>query len=504
MLSEPLKPTLVATLTNLGELDEISDQLFERVGIVEVRADLTGPVDPEWLRSRCGKTLLFTLRSQAEGGQCEVSASRRATQQVEAAAHYDLVDLEMARDLDGERLDGIEPSKRLLSWHGGPDGHRSLTKLRALVDEMSRTDARFYKLIPAAPDPGQELVALELLAETERTDLAVFSTEPGASWTRVVAPRLGSALVYGSMGDQAAAPGQLSLEQLVLDYDLPELPPASRLFGIIGNPTVHSLSPRLHNGAYRELGIDGLYVAFCAESFGDFWLEVVESSFLENVGLSIAGLSVTTPFKRPAVAVAGASSPRCDIIESANTLVRRDGVWEAESTDPDGVVVPLRRREIALAGRPCAVIGAGGAGRAAALGLKEEGAEVTLYNRTASRGERTAARLGIEFKPLADIEPGDYDVVVNATALGHGKADPLPFAPDRLREGAAIVDMVYDSQATGLVATARQLGIEVVDGREVLLSQAVGQFRAMTGGDLPLSTGAARLGIDLVRGGTAS
>ena len=496
-MSDPLKPQLVATLTDPAELDEASSEVLGRVDILEVRADLTGPVDVDWLRSRCDKPLLFTLRSRAEGGSSDNSAAQRAQQQLEAAGQYDLVDLEMARDLDRERLASIDPARRLVSWHGGPHGSRSVGELRTLLEEMSQTAARYYKLIPAAPKCGQELAALEFLAETDRTDVASFSTEPGASWTRVLAPRLGSALVYGSLGERSAAPGQLSLRQLILDYDLPELPPAHRLFGIIGNPTIHSLSPRLHNGAYRELGIDGLYVAFCAESFGDFWLEVVESSFLEDVGLSVAGLSVTTPFKRPAVAVAGATSPRCDVIESANTLVSRDGVWEAESTDPDGVVVPLQRRGIDLSGRSCAVIGAGGAGRAAALGLKEEGAEVTLFNRTASRGERTAARLGIRFEPLEDLDAGGFDVVVNATALGHDPADPLPFSPDQLGQGAAVVDMVYDSHATGLVTACRDIGAEVIEGREVLLAQAVGQFQAMTGAELPLASGAARLGIDL-------
>src|SRR4030095_3950665 len=125
-----------------------------------------------------------------------------------------------------------------------------------------------------------------------------------------------------------------------------DLPPASVLAGLAGNPVGHSLSPRLHNAAYRALGLPRLYLPFHVESFGDFWLEVVESGSLDVLGLPLTGLSVTAPFKEAALAMAGASSPLAERVQSANTLLLNDGVWEAETTDPEGVVQTLLARGI--------------------------------------------------------------------------------------------------------------------------------------------------------------
>jgi 3-dehydroquinate dehydratase/shikimate dehydrogenase len=295
-------------------------------------------------------------------------------------------------------------------------------------------------------------------------------------------------VVYGSLGEVPGAPGQLSIERLRRDYGLPALPPLEALFGIVGNPVTHSLSPRIHNTAYRELGIPAAYLPFHTDSFGDFWLEVIEGGALETLGMPIRGLSVTAPFKEAALAVAGAESPLAGLIGAANTLVCNQGVWEAEATDPDGVVLPLRDRGIAIEGLEAAVVGAGGAGRSAAEGLARAGAWVTLFNRDPERGRRSAERLKLPFAPLSELDPSRFDLLVNATSLGRGDGDPLPFAVTGLRQGAVVIDLVYrlDRPTRLLVETAAR-GAVAIDGREVLVDQARGQFRMMTGRDLPLT-----------------
>jgi 3-dehydroquinate dehydratase/shikimate dehydrogenase len=310
-----------------------------------------------------------------------------------------------------------------------------------------------------------------------------------------VAPRLGAPLVFGSAGAIPAAPGQLPVARLVEDWGLPELPPASRLFGVVGRPALASLSPRLHNAAYRALGIEALYVPFEVDNFGDFWLEVVEDDRLPRLGLPLGGLSITTPFKEVAFALAGAASPLADRLEAVNTLVERRGVWEGESTDAEGVVAALRARGLEPRGRAAAVVGCGGAGRAAALGLALAGARVALVNRGVERGSESAKRLGLPFVALADFDPGSFDLLVHATPLGRGGDDELPFDVGRLAGGSVVVDLVYDTAPTRLVETARSRGLVALDGREVLLHQALPQFRAMTGRELPVELGRRVLGI---------
>jgi 3-dehydroquinate dehydratase / shikimate dehydrogenase len=490
----PATATLIASLTAPPSAggEELAG-LPAAVGWLEVRADLVGEIDPGWLRERSGgRRLLYTLRSAAEGGRAEASPGRRRQRLAAAGdAGYDLVDLEGERDTADELLERLPPERRLVSWHGAAADAQALAER---FDRLAATPARLYKLVPAAAQPGEDLAPLRLLHSLGRDDVIAFAGGEAGFWSRLVAPRLGAPVVFAAAGDEPAAPGQPRAVDLCRDYGLPQLPPVERLFGIVGNPVRHSLSPRLHNGLYRELGLAALFVPFHAESFGEFWLEIVEGADLEAMGLPLAGLSVTAPFKDAALAVAGAASPIAHRAGAANTLVLRDGVWEAEATDPQGALGALAEHGFALAGAAAAVVGTGGAGRAVAVGLARAGARVTLANRSRERGLAAAHRLGLPFVPLAELDPGAFALLVNATSLGRRGDDPLPFAPDRLAAGAAVVDLVYGRGATPLVAAARSRGLLVVDGQEFLLHQAVPQFRMMTGRDLPLDRGRRLLG----------
>ncbi len=519
---EPRTATLVASLTEAPSAsgDEVR-ALSEQADCLEVRADLVGDVGVEWLRERFAGELLYTLRSQAEGGRATVEPERRAAL-LAAAGDYDLVDIEADRDLGGAVLDAVEPGRRLVSWHGrGASVKALLGRLR----QMSGAEARLYKIVTAPEESGEELAPLELLLGVRRGDVAAFSMGAVGAWTRLVAPRLGAPWIYGAAGPLAAAPGQPSIERLRADYGLPNLRRASRLFGVVGHPAAHSLSPRLHNAGYRDRGEEALYVAFDAPDFEVFWREVALSDFFDRAGLSLCGLSVTAPHKAAALAAASEAGELARGTQGANTLLpegsgagarrrkvaasRRDFLaasggsgsedprtrWRAESTDPEGVVGPFRRRGIDLAGRAAVVIGAGGAGRAAAAGLAAAGAKVALANRTKPSGREAAESLGVAFVPLEELEPGEFDVVVNATSLGHRADDPLPCDPAALRASAAAVELVYGGGPTPWSRTLAARGLVVIGGREVLLHQGLSQFEAMTGKVLPFEVGAAALGL---------
>ncbi len=511
------RATLIASLTELPASTADWARLPAEAEVVEIRADLLAaptleqPV--ERLRSLCaGRKLLFTLRSAAEGGGCHRSIARRRELLIAAAqAGYDWVDIEADRDLTPELLDHVAARQRLLSWHGPP---QTLDRLRRRFERMAAVEARLYKLIPAARRSGEELVPLTLLHALGRRDVVAFASGPAGLWSRLVAPRLGAAVVYGATGfGPPAAAGQPTVEALCRDYGLPEQRPIERLFGVVGNPVAHSLSPRLHNGGYRALDVPALYLPFHATAFGDFWLNVVESSALPSFGLPLLGLSVTAPFKDAALAVAAGSSPLAKLIGAANTLVFDQGVhaehgWSAEATDPQGVAGPLAARGVALDGRAAVVVGAGGAGRSAVVALRQAGAEVTLANRGEERGRRAAEDLQVGFVPLAALDLSRYSVVVHATPVGRpaaaaapgGEAVPvnseLPFGLSALAAGSVVVDLVYGQVPTALVRGVRERGLLAIDGREVLLHQALAQFRAMTGKELPLELGRQLLALD--------
>jgi 3-dehydroquinate dehydratase/shikimate dehydrogenase len=472
----------------LGDLDGVS--------CLEVRADLVGDLPADKVRELLPRgfdgALLYTLRSRGEGGRFEGSREDRLARLTLAAESYDFVDLEARVDLHADVLDRIAGESRVVSWHGAS---KSVGELKRRFDEMAQVKAALYKLVPACGESGEEVAPLLLLRELRRDDTIAFCTGAGGTWTRLVAPRLGAPLIYAAYGERAAAPGQLPLEKLRTDYGLPYFPEFGSVFGIVGNPVEHSLSPRLHNGAYRALGLTAMYLPFHVESFGNFWLEVVEGDVFRHADLELDGLSVTAPHKAATLAVASAASPLAEHIESANTLTRRGDLWAAETTDPEGVLGPLRARGLDPSTCRAAVVGSGGAGRAAAAGFVSAGATTVVVNRNAERGRQLARLLGVDFVPLADFDASVFDVVVNATSLGYRSEDALAFRPRTLRAGSVVIDMVYHQHETALIESARRHGLVGISGREVLLYQAVDQFRRMTGHELPIELGAELLGL---------
>jgi shikimate dehydrogenase len=261
------------------------------------------------------------------------------------------------------------------------------------------------------------------------------------------------------------------------------------LAGVVGHPVAHSRSPAMHNAAFRALGLDWHYLK----------LPVPPSLFVETTralpGSGYRGVNVTIPHKVTALSVADTATAAACGVGAANTLsFARDGAIEADNTDAGGFLDALGESP---RGRRALVLGAGGAGRAVAWALREEGAaDVLIWNRTLERATELARELGLE--PVS--APRSADIVVNATSVGLDPGD----APEavgalglaRLDTPAVAVDLVYAERPTPVVAWAERAGARVVDGIEVLVRQGARSFARWTGEEASLEVmrAAARAG----------
>jgi shikimate dehydrogenase len=249
-------------------------------------------------------------------------------------------------------------------------------------------------------------------------------------------------------------------------------PVQSDLFAVIGHPVAHSLSPAMMNAAFRSLKIPATYVALDADSLQE------DLRTLADVGFR--GLSVTIPHKESALRLAAEVDETAAAIGAVNTLKLRNGKWEGRNTDWLGAVQALKR-ETALHSRKSLVIGAGGAARAVAFGLRHEGAPTTITNRTRSRGEDLARALECDFmsmETLAGLGGGHgFDIVVQCTSVGlPGKDSVLPLPESFLVPGMVVMDIVYRPIWTPFLGAAAQRGCRVVKGYEMLLHQGVAQL----------------------------
>ena len=471
----------VALVATLDDRDVVSDRALRKlpheVSWLQVRADRVGDISPGRLRQDFGGKLLYTLGGGEADGAGYGDGLDRSRRLIAAASQgYDLIELDGERDIDADLLAAIPPEKRLISWRGTVASPSELT-LR--FRRLSWIGARSYLLVVDARRAGDGLAPLLFLRTTGRSDVTAYADGEVGLWSRVLAVRLGAPLVFvGSACGEGRPSDGPNPAQMIGDFGLPALPAVDRICGIVGASASKSLSPSLHNAAYRTLAYAGVFLPFRVESFEDFWHEIVESPALEQIGMTIQGFTVASPNKESAVAMATIRSRAALRAASANLVFRRGTSWVATTTDPTGVIANVPRGSIA--GRRAAVVGCGGSGRAIASALSQAGASVTLVNRCQARGEQASRLLGLPFTALSGFSIAGFELIVNATPVG-SQGDALPFAIEHLARDAAVVDLVYAPGVTPLVAAARSRGVRVVEGREVLLAQVERQFSRLTG-----------------------
>jgi 3-dehydroquinate dehydratase / shikimate dehydrogenase len=393
-----------------------------------------------------------------------------------------LFEIDVERDLDEELLCRIPVEQRIVSWQGEAS---DVARLQRKVEEISAVPARFYRIINTANSISEEFLPLSLLKSLDRTDVIAYANGALGFWSRLVALQLGAPAICGLVSP--ALPSEPTVAKLIDDYGLPEVRPVREMFAIIGNPIFHSLSPRLHNASYRAMHYPALFLPLLVDSFSEFWREFVQSKKLDAFGFPINGMTVASPHKEEAFLTAKNVSSMVQQTQAANILIRNNGWWNADTTDPDVVYAASDRHDVSVREKRAAVIGCGGAGRAIAAALAESGAGVTLINRGAERGERAASLLGLPYVPLLDFDAEGYDIVVNATPVGRD-TDEVPFKLERLNDDAVVIDLVYGSRPTPLVNNTLARRQVAIDGRDVLLTQVRNQFRLMTGKEMPSIT----------------
>ena len=252
----------------------------------------------------------------------------------------------------------------------------------------------------------------------------------------------------------------------------------SPLYAVIGNPIEHSLSPVMHSTALAHCGLDGTYLPFRVENV---------AAAVDGIrGLGIRGASITIPHKISIMQHLDEIDPIAAEIGAVNTVVNRDGVLHGYNSDCTGAVQAIAE-QTTIKGRETAVIGAGGAARAIAFGLKQEGAAVTIVNRSKDRGAELAGDLGCRFIASAELEKMPFQILVNATPAGMTPdVDSMPLPAAFLEPEMTVMDMVYNPLKTRLLQEAENLGCTIIDGVSMFVYQGAVQFEMWTSQRAPI------------------
>ena len=466
------KPLLCVTVTapTTAKLRQRRDEAAASADLVEVRLDsVSDPSAAGAVAARRGPVIV-TCRPTWEGGQFAGSEEERArilSDAVALGAEY--VDIEWRARLD-QLLSQTGGRRIVLSSH---DFDGVPTDLAARVRAMRSTGAEVVKVAVQARQLSDCLPLLDLggSADPFRGLVAIAMGDAGLA-TRVLAGRFGSKWTYAGSERQV---GQVSAKTLLNGFRFRTLTNETELYGLVGKPVSHSVSPAMHNAAFAAAERDAVYLPFPAASADDF------VTFARALG--IKGASVTIPYKVDLLERVNEVSPIARRIGAINTINVTGDRWVGGNTDATAFLHPLQHR-LALKDARAAVLGAGGSARAVAVALASSGAKGTVHARSRPQAEAVAQLASGEAGGWPP-ERGSWDLLVNCTPVGmYPRLEETPIDATLLT-GQYVYDLVYNPATTRLMREAAQTGCHAIGGLEMLVAQAEAQFEGWTGARPP-------------------
>ena len=468
-----------------NEMAEKAEAMVRDNSFLEFRLDYLAkpataiPRIKRFLESNLGTIVIATCRRAASGGKFRGSiASQLDILGKAAAAGCQLVDVELstAAKCKPEQLQKLRGRAGLiLSFHD----FRATKKLDETLKKMLVYPADFYKVVSTATNLADNVTMIKFLArEGDRHSMVGMCMGEQGLISRVLGVRAGSVFTFASAGaGQETAPGQVTAQELRSVYRIEQVDVATRIYGVVGDPIAHSLSPTIMNAAFRRENVNGVYLALHAKTLKDLLTCVKE--------IPIHGISVTMPYKEAILPHLDNSDSHSTKIGACNTVVRaQDGKLYGFNTDAAGIVRPLERRLNTLEGARILVLGAGGAARAAVFGLKERGSEVYILNRSVAPAKKLAHQARARMVKRQDLKKLAFDVIINATPVGMGNTRETPLQ-DKEINARYVFDMVYDPAETRLLKLAKERGAQIIPGIEMFVHQAARQFEIWTGKPAP-------------------
>ena len=477
-----------------GTADETFTQLERAAAladIVEIRFDCLAPSEVAPLLDRLSLVttpLLLTYRPDEQGGRRPLTIADRLKFWERAPWKLDANDILIDHEFDLDLALDLDPKRTIISLH---DFQTSGGDLVGRFDALANLTGKTIKIAVATNRITDAIDVWKLLDHASSTgkDLIPIAMGEAGKWTRILALANGAPLVYASLdAGQETGPGQISASDLRDVYRVKELDEQTELFGLIAANTSYSLSPYMHNMAFKHSGLNSVFMPLQVEDLDTFIRRMVDWRTRE-IELNFGGFSVTNPHKQTVINYLHEVDPTAEAIGAVNTVKIDRGKMTGFNTDAPGFIKPLQDAFGDLRGARVAVAGAGGAARACVYALKQEGADVTVLARDTAKAGSFAGEFGVNIEPLTvDHRPLTTDILVNATPLGtKGECENESIATaDQLAGVGLVYDLVYNPSETRLIREAKLVGVQTIGGLDMLIAQGAKQFEIWTGGEAPV------------------
>jgi len=478
------------------------ERSVSRSDVLELRMDLIRDGDLRALIEKCRsgakpvKVLVTNRRGESfPGGVLSEERKRIALlkEAVDLGAEYVDMEVDTPEVLRRELVSMVNThgnQTRVIVSHHDFNGTPSIKYLKDILHKCILTGAGIVKIVTFANCPENNLTVLSLIpyARKKKKEIIAFCMGSQGRVSRIAAPQLGSYLSYNSLeGGAESAPGQLTVAEMELVMKLTDgrgdgenklsVPSETLIFGIFGNPVKQSLSPLMHEAAFTKMNIAGRYLPFCIQDLA--------SAVGGMRGMGIRGISVTIPFKVTIMAHLDEVDTDAVEIGAVNTVVNHYGSLKGFNTDWIGLAQSLKD-VVDIKDKIFAILGAGGAARAAAFGIRKESGIPIIINRNMERGQHLARELGCSFYSLKEISKVKADCLINTTPVGM-----MPGINETPVDGALLVnyrwvmDVIYNPLKTKLLRDAEKAGCITIPGLGMFVHQGAEQIKLWTGLEPP-------------------
>lgn len=419
--------------------------------------------------------LLVTFRPKEQGGFRDLILQER--KEFWCAGY----DVGWGADLEEDVMDigSIYLTENFIASHH--DFVRVPDNLPAINQRLKNTYANIVKLAVQIDDISDGLSLWKLLKYAEKGTLIPIAMGEAGKWTRIMGPAFGAPLTYASLETgKENAPGQISVRDMIEVYRVKELTEQTQVYAIIGDPVSKSLSPFMHNAAFKLRCIDAVFMHMEVKDLDPFMRE-----FIPQSGLNFGGFAVTMPHKESIIPYLDEIDDVANAIGAVNTVEFERGKLLGSNTDAHGFIDPLKRVYGDLQGASVAILGAGGAARACAYALNLEGSNTIAFARSQKKAKGFSKGLEIEVRGLTDFISARFDIVINTTPVGMSADSTSLLTSDQLEGVKLVYDLITKPAETPLIREAKKAGIQTLGGVEMLIDQGIRQFEIWTGTDAP-------------------
>ena len=477
--------TGVEVLSDLEKAENVAD-------LIELRLDLL-PRDT-WLLllNQLKKPLIVTLRPERQGGRFKGEEAERIGL-LEGVLSFKPAFIDVEWDTPKELIESLRRKKNgetrlILSYHdfqGTPDD------LEGIWKRIDSLNPDLIKIVTYATRIEDNAKILKF-AQNHRNKIIAFCMGPVGLPSRILTLRFGGLVTYASLDKgHESAPGQIPVQELTDVYRVKEIGQETRIFGLVGNPVTHSLSPLIHNSAFKALGVNAVYIPFQVPDLNDL-LPTLRF-------LGVHGFSVTIPYKQGIIPFLDEVNEMADTMGVVNTVCRRDEQWVGTNTDGDGAWDALQTADVALMNKRWTLLGAGGVARAVAycVGTRGRPRSLIFLSRSPKKlwemvdDTRQLFSFPIDGALLSEKDLRKRldltDILVNCTPVGmFPRAEETPIPPHLLSPSHLVFDTIYNPLETRLLKETKERGCHTVSGLEMFLSQGAAQFELWTGKSAPL------------------